>query len=188
MTEYRSFDLADAGTYAQGRKFHGEAVVYGQPSPLPTVDGRTVYERIERGAFSEESVPLFREHRPELLLARNSVRLTHGERLVVDAELLDTAAAREARELVEAGELRGLSIGFALREPGWKWERRGNELHRSLAAGRLAEVSLVALPAYGGTSASVRSLVVPDDITPVLTKRDALIRYVAARTAGKVVQ
>ncbi len=134
-------------------------------------------------------MPLLREHRPDVLLARQSVRLTHGERLVVDAELLDTAAATEARALVEAGELRGLSIGFALRGP-WKWTNMAGEIHRSLPAGngRLGEISLVALPAYEGTSATVRSLVVPDDIPTTVSKRDAWLRYVAATTAGKVVQ
>lgn len=186
--EFRSFDLADAGTYSNGRKFHGEALVYGHAYPLPTVDGRTVYESIERGAFTEPSVPLFREHRPELLLARQSVRLTHGERLVVDADLLDTAAATEARALVEAGELKGMSIGFGLRGP-WKWANRAGEIHRSVPAGngRLAEISLVALPAYEGTTAAVRSLVVPDDIPATVSPRDAWLRYVAAK-AGKVVQ
>ncbi len=164
MLETRSFDLADAGTYSNGRKFHGEAVVYGQPSPLPTVDGRTVMESIARGAFAETSAPLFREHRPELLLARNSVRLSHGEHLVVDAELLDTAAAREARELLEAEELRGMSIGFLPTGSGFAWSRRGSELHRSLESGRLVEISLVALPAYAGTSASVRSIAVPQHL------------------------
>jgi len=97
-------------------------------------------------------------------LARNSVRLTHGETLVVEADLLDTAAAREARELVEAGELRGLSIGFLPTEPGFRWQRRGAHLHRSLESGHLAEISLVALPAYLNTSASVRSLTIPEHL------------------------
>jgi HK97 family phage prohead protease len=161
MMEYRSFALADADL--TGRRFRGRALVYGQPSPLPTVDGQTVHESIQRGAFTETMVPLFREHKPELLLARNSVRLTHGTGLDVEAELLDTAAGREARELVEAGELRGLSVGFLPTGP-WQWERRGAEVHRSLPSGRLLEISLVAIPAYEGTTAAVRSLTIPQDL------------------------
>lgn len=163
--EYRAFDLADAGTYANGRKFHGEALVYGQPSPLPAGDGRQVYERIERGAFPETTAALLREHQPHLLLARRSVSLTHGERLVVDAELLDTEAAREAAALVEAGELRGMSVGFRQTAP-WSWERRGGQIHRALppGGGSLKEISLVAFPAHENTSASVRSITIPDAI------------------------
>ncbi len=160
--EYRSFSLADADL--KGRRFRGRALVYGRPSPLPTADGRTIHERIERGAFAETTVPLFREHKPELLLARNSVRLTHGTGLDVAADLLDTPTAEEARALVEAGELRGLSIGFLPTGDGFRWERKGAEIHRALPLGRLFEISLVAIPAYEGTSAAVRSLTIPDAI------------------------
>ncbi len=161
--ETRAFTLADAGV--TGRRFHGRAVVYGQASPLPTVTGETIHESITRGAFTELNVPLFREHQPALLLAHNSVRLTHGDALEVDAELLETPAGEEARALVEAGELRGLSIGFLPAANGFRWERRAGGVHRSLEAGRLVEISLVAIPAYVGTSASVRSLTIPQDLT-----------------------
>ncbi len=161
--EYRSFNLADADI--TGRRFRGRALVYEQPSPLRSLDGRSIQESIKRGAFKETSVPLFREHRPELLLARNSVRLTHGTGLDVEAELLTTPAAEEARELVENQELRGLSIGF-LPAPSmaWKWERRGQEIHRSLVQGNLFEISLVAIPVHAGTYAEVRSLSIPAHI------------------------
>lgn len=166
MLELRSFDLADADV--RGRTFRGRALVYGQSTTLPLGDGRTLHESIERGAFAEATVPLFREHRAELLLARNSVKVTHNSGIDVEAELLQTAAAEEARALVDAGELRGMSIGFLTLAP-WKWARRGQELHRSLPAGggKLVELSLVALPAHEGTSASVRSIAVPDHLARV---------------------
>ncbi len=165
--EYRAFNLADADM--AGRRFRGRALVYDQPSPLRSLDGKTIKESIKKGAFSETSVPLFREHKPELLLARNSVKLTHGTGLDVEAELLTTAAAEEARELVDSGELRGLSIGFLpASASGWKWERRGQEIHRSLVQGNLFEVSLVAIPVHSGTYAEVRSLVIP----PAIVGRD----------------
>jgi HK97 family phage prohead protease len=177
--ETRAFDLTDADL--TGRRFRGRAVVYGHASPLPTITGETITESIERGAFAETSVPLFREHQPALLLARNSVRLTHGDSLDVEAELLETAPGEEARELVEAGELRGLSIGFLPAPKGFRWERRGAQVHRSLTAGRLMEISLVAIPAYEGTSATVRSI--PQDLAPASGGRDIArwTRYLATR-------
>ncbi len=178
--ELRAFSLADADV--SGRHFRGRALVYGQPSPLPTIDGRSVYESIERGAFSETTVPFFREHRPELLLARNSVRLTHNSGLDVEAELLDTPAGNEARDLVQAGEIRGLSIGFLPTGDGFKWARRGGEIHRSLPQGKLFEVSLVAIPAYEGTSASVRSLVVPESLPDQGSDKARWTRYLDAVT------
>jgi HK97 family phage prohead protease len=179
--ETRAFNLTDADL--KGRHFRGRAVAYGHPSPLPTITGETIHESIQRGVFSETSVPLFREHQPALLLARNSVRLTHGDSLDVEAELLETAAAEEARALVEADELRGLSIGFLPAANGFHWQRRGSEVHRTLTAGRLIEVSLVAIPAYEGTSASVRSIAIPQDLPPASGGRDIArwTRYLAAR-------
>lgn len=164
--EYRSFQLADAEVSKNGRDFRGRAVVYDQPSPLRSMDGKTIQESIKRGAFAETTVPLFREHRPELLLASRSVKLTHGQGLDIEAELLATQAGNEASELISAGELRGLSIGFLpLGTPsGWRWERRGEEVHRSLTSGKLFEISLVALPVHEGTYAQVRSISVPENV------------------------
>lgn len=164
MLEIRSLDLQDADL--NGRTFRGRALLYSVPSPLPAGDGQVVYESIERGAFPETTAALLREHRPDLLLARSSVRLEHNSGLDITAELLDTAAAREAADLIRAGELRGLSVGFLQTSP-WKWARRDGEIHRALpqGGGSLKEISLVAFPAHENTSASVRSITIPDAIS-----------------------
>ncbi len=182
MLEIRSFGLVDADIKS-GKTFRGRALVYDQPSPLPTAIGQMIFESINRGAFPETNAPLFREHKPELLLARNSVRITHNSGMDVEAELLSTPAAEEARELVQAGELRGMSIGFMPLGKGFVWERRGSEIHRSLPQGRLCEVSLVAMPAYDNTSASVRSLTVPDHLVSAEARdNDRWLRYLDAVT------
>jgi len=88
-----------------------------------------------------------------------TLRLTEDERgLRVEASLPDTQRGRDAKILIERGDVSGFSFGFSVAERGDTWNSEGNE--RTLKSVRLFEVSLTPFPAYTATNgtASVRGI------------------------------
>jgi hypothetical protein len=79
--------------------------------------------------------------------------------LRVEADLPDTQAGRDAKVLIQRGDVTGFSFGFTVPANGDTWNDSGTE--RTLKSVRLLEVSAgVAFPAYPSTNgtAQVRSL------------------------------
>jgi len=159
--EFRSF-TGELRAEGDGMTFSGYAAVFNSPSePLPFI------ERIAPGAFSKtlrdrkRDVRLFVNHDSNLVLAsRNSgtLRLSEDERgLRVEADLPDTSAGRDIRELLRTGVVDKMSFGFQVDRRGDSWNADGTE--RTLTSVRLFEVSVVTgFPAYEATMATVRSL------------------------------
>lgn len=159
--EFRSFtgELRQEG---DGNTFVGYAAVFNSPSePLPFI------ERIAPGAFAKSlrsrkrDIRLYVNHDSNMVLAsRNSgtLRLMEDEvGLRVEADLPDTTAGRDIRELMRTGVVDKMSFGFQVERRGDKWSDDGME--RTLTAVRLFEVSIVTgFPAYEATQAAVRSL------------------------------
>jgi uncharacterized protein len=159
--EFRSFtgELRQEG---DGNTFVGYAAVFNSPSePLPFI------ERIAPGAFAKslrnrkQDIRLYVNHDSNMVLAsRNSrtLRLSEDERgLRVEADLPDTTAGRDIRELMATGVVDKMSFGFQVDRRGDKWSDDGME--RTLTSVRLFEVSVVTgFPAYEATTAAVRSL------------------------------
>ena len=159
--EFRSFtgELRQEG---DGNTFVGYAAVFNSPSePLPFI------ERIAPGAFAKSlrsrkrDIRLYVNHDSNMVLAsRNSgtLRLLEDEvGLRVEADLPDTTAGRDIRELMRTGVVDKMSFGFQVERRGDKWSDDGME--RTLTAVRLFEVSIVTgFPAYEATQAAVRSL------------------------------
>ena len=159
--EFRSFtgELRQEG---DGNTFVGYAAVFNSPSePLPFL------ERIAPGAFSKslrsrkQDIRLYVNHDSNLVLASRrsgSLRLSEDERgLRVEADLPDTTAGRDIRELMRTGVVDKMSFGFQVDRRGDMWSEDGRE--RTLTSLRLFEVSVVTgFPAYEATMASVRSL------------------------------
>jgi len=112
-----------------------------------------------------------------------TLTLAEDERgLRISAELPNTSAGRDARELVSRGDVRAFSFGFSIPATGGdEWSADGTE--RTLKSVRLHEVSLVAFPAYPETNgtASVRALdklaqradVDADQLADAITKLEA---------------
>ena len=124
-------------------------------------------EQIAPGAFkrslkSRNDVKLLWNHETGEVLGSTragTLRLTEDERgLRVEASLPDTQRGRDAKVLIERGDVSGFSFGFSVAERGDTWNSEGNE--RTLKAVRLFEVSLTPFPAYTSTNgtASVRGL------------------------------
>ena len=106
---------------AFGRLLKGVAITYGATALLKRlIRGRKVRrERFEHRAFGDVAsadVVLNYMHQRTVPLARTGgggLTLTDtGDRIELAAELPDTAAARDAVELVRSGVLRGLSVEF----------------------------------------------------------------------------
>jgi HK97 family phage prohead protease len=148
---------------AEGMTLTGYAARFNEPSePLPFV------ERIAPGAFkrslrSKNDIKLLWNHDSSTVLGSTrsgTLRLSEDEAgLRVEADLPDTQAGRDARILIQRGDVTGFSFGFTVPANGDSWNSDGTE--RTLKSVRLLEVSTgVAFPAYPTTNgtAQVRSL------------------------------
>lgn len=79
--------------------------------------------------------------------------------LKTEIKLPDTQAGRDVAQLVERGDLTGMSFGFTVRDGGESWEEdRDGIVLRTLHDVNLHDVSVVAFPAYPDTAIAKRSL------------------------------
>ena len=177
--EFRSFD-GEIRAAGDGRTITGYAARFDVPSePLPFT------ERIAPGAFAKslrarsKDVRLYVNHNSDMVLASKrsgTLRLEEDEYgLRFEADLPDTTAARDLRELMRTGIVSTMSFGFTIARGGDRWSADGSE--RTLTAINVHEVSVVTgFPAYPQTTAAVRSLeaiaqrvgVPVDELTSVL--------------------
>jgi HK97 family phage prohead protease len=148
---------------ADGMTLTGYAARFNEPSePLPFV------ERIAPGAFkrslrAKNDIKLLWNHDSSTVLGSTragTLRLSEDALgLRVEADLPDTQAGRDAKVLIQRGDVTGFSFGFTVPANGDSWNTDGTE--RTLKSVRLLEVSTgVAFPAYPTTNgtAQVRSL------------------------------
>jgi HK97 family phage prohead protease len=146
-----------------GMTLTGYAARFNEPSePLPFI------ERIAPGAFkrslrAKNDIKLLWNHSSSDVLGSTragTLRLAEDEMgLRVEADLPDTQAGRDAKVLIQRGDVTGFSFGFTVPPNGDTWNADGTE--RTLKSVRLLEVSTgVAFPAYPTTNgtAQVRSL------------------------------
>lgn len=159
-----------------GNTLSGHAAVFGQVAPI-----RGGYEAIAAGAFDAvlkrgDDVVALRDHDPALLLGRTSagtLRLdVDGDGLAFEVDLPDTTYARDVRELVARGDLAGASFGFVPGKDEVGTAPDGRQLRTHTSIQRLIDVSVVALPAYEGTSVTLRHLTFDSPNV----RRDQLIR------------
>jgi HK97 family phage prohead protease len=178
-----NFEIREDDT---GMYFEGYAAVFDSPSePLPFI------ERIARGAFrnslkkSRNDIKLLWNHDTNLVLGSTRAKtltLTEDERgLKVSAQLPNTTAGRDARELLARGDVDSMSFGFSVPSGGDVWNSEGTE--RTLKSVRLHEVSIVAFPAYSATAGTTsvrgldlvaeRSMVDADELSDAIVMMEA---------------
>lgn len=146
-----------------GMLLEGYAARFNEMSePLP------FREKIAPGAFrgslrSRNDVKLLWNHDSSMVLGSTrsgTLKLSEDSKgLRVEAQLPDTQAGRDARTLIQRGDVTGFSFGFTVPSGGDSWSDDGSE--RTLHAVKLFEVSTgVAFPAYPTTegTATVRGL------------------------------
>lgn len=136
------------------RTLVGVVVPYG----VDTRVGRYV-ESFARGAFAGvdvDQVPLLAAHAHAELPIGRVVELTEEDRGLVGSFLVaDSPKGQEVLALARAGVPLGLSVGFVPTEDRWNTDRTRVVRLRA----RLAEVSVVGVPAYPGARVeAVRSL------------------------------
>jgi HK97 family phage prohead protease len=159
--EFRSLE-GEIRAEGDGNTFVGYAAVFNSDSePLPFI------ERIAPGAFGKSltnrkrDIRLYVNHNSDLVLASKrsgTLMLSEDERgLRVEAELPNTTAGNDLRELLRTGVVSKMSFGFTVPRGGDKWSEDGRT--RELREIALHEVSVVTgFPAYEDTTAAVRSL------------------------------
>lgn len=159
--ETREFHIADLELRNDGNTFLGYAAVFNSPSePLPFT------EYIAPGAFarslsSRNNVKMFVNHDDTMVLASTrsgTLRLAEDARgLRAEADLPNTTAGNDLRELLRTRVVDSMSFGFSVPRGGDQWSDDGGT--RTLNEVRLHEVSVVTgFPAYTATTAMVRKL------------------------------
>lgn len=144
-----------------GMTLRGYAAVFNSPSqPLPFT------ETIEPGAFrdslkSRNDIKLLWNHDTGIVLGSTragTLRVVEDEHgLLIEANLPDTQAGRDAATLIKRGDVNAFSFGFRVPSGGDTWL---NADQRILKRVNIHEVSVVSWPAYTATegTASVRSV------------------------------
>jgi HK97 family phage prohead protease len=144
-----------------GMTLRGYAAVFNSPSqPLPFT------ETIAQGAFrdslnSRNDVKLLWNHDTGTVLGSTragTLKLTEDAKgLMVEAQLPDTQAGRDAATLIKRGDVNAFSFGFRVPNNGDEWPSADQRILKRV---NVHEVSLVAFPAYTATegTASVRAM------------------------------
>lgn len=145
-----------------GDRLAGHAAVFGQVAVMP---GH--YERLAPSAFRStlgagDDVAALINHNPSLILGRTSagtLRLDVDERgLAFSVDLPDTSYARDLRQSVARGDIKGMSFGFMPGDDEWSTTPDGRRLRTHTDVKRLLDVSAVTYPAYEGTDVTLRHL------------------------------
>jgi len=144
-----------------GMTLRGYAAVFNSPSqPLPFT------ETIAPGAFrdslnSRNDVKLLWNHDTGTVLGSTRAGtlqlMEDGKGLLVEANLPDTQAGRDAATLIKRGDVNAFSFGFRVATNGDEWPSADQRILKRV---NVHEVSLVAFPAYTATegTASVRAM------------------------------
>ena len=160
-----------------GMTFTGYASVFNSPSE----DLGGFIEYVAPGAFkrslqSRNEVKLLWNHdsgEPLASLRGGTMQLVEDERgLKVTAQLPNTSRGRDVAELLRTKVIDSMSFGFNVIKD--TWSRDGQT--RTLESVRLFEVSVVSFPAYGATTATVRSTqptINPDELADALLKLES---------------
>lgn len=202
IIEYRTVALADFDL--KGRQFRGKVAVFGEPWAADLTAQHGYEEVVMPGSFlpaleATPNVPFLREHdQGRLLATTRSGRLAlreDGRAFVAEATLPDTALGAETRELIESGDLHGMSYGARSERSGSRIQRVDGIVRRAVHAFHsMIDVSITWDPAYPSTDVELRTAGhaaatlgelegtetddQPDEGQPVLSDQSARIRGV----------
>jgi len=132
--------------------------------------GDTFVEQIAAGAFTDSLktrgvVGLWSHDTSQVLgnTKSGTLRIFDGAKeLRFELDIPNTSVGNDAWELIQRGDVDGVSFGFSVRSNGAKWsrfEREGQKVYRrTVLDADLFEISPVAFPAYPSNEVSARSL------------------------------
>ena len=164
-----------------GRTLYGVAAPYSTPTAGIT---EAPAEQFLRGAFDgvegmtadngKDAFGLWNHDTGQVLarVAAATLRLRSdaSDGLHYELDLPDTTLGRDVQALHKAGMIGGVSVGFVPNQYRYEDTDLGPTLTH-VRVRRLRDVSLVAFPAYDGTTTAMRA-----EQTPALPLRDQLIR------------
>lgn len=141
------------------RTLAGYAVVWNSDTTI----GDYFVERVAPGAFTKAirgDVLALVNHDSGRVLGRTksgTLRLSEDDRgLKVEIDVPNTTDGNDLWELVERGDVSGMSFGF--RATKQEWDDTGDLPHRTIIEAELFEVTATPIPAYDSTSLGKRSL------------------------------
>lgn len=152
-----------------GRRTIVGSIKYNTESAvLRDVWGDEFVEVIDKEAFkdslaSRNVVALWSHDTSQVLgnTKSGTLRLTNTEtELRFELDIPNTSAGNDAWELIQRGDVDGVSFGMRVVKDKWSSEKRenGRIYKRQILAAELYEISPVAFPAYPANVVSVRSL------------------------------
>lgn len=141
------------------RTLVGYAAVFNSPAEI----GGWWVETIAPGAFASqvnEDVRALVDHDTGKVIGRTkagTLRLSEDAKgLRAEIDLPNTTVGNDLWELVERGDVSGMSFGFSVTKQ--EWDDTVDPPKRTILAVELSEVSAVAFPAYDDTTIGKRSL------------------------------
>lgn len=130
--------------------------------------GDTIVERIDPSAFTDslavrQVVGLWSHDTAQVLGSTRSgtLRLFNGSNeLRFEMDIPNTTVGNDAWELIQRGDVDGVSFGMRVTKDKWSSEKRGDTriYRRQILNAELYEISPVAFPAYPANEVSARSL------------------------------
>lgn len=181
-TERRTFNITNVETREAGDEqasfISGYAAVFNSETEI----WEGLNEVILPGAFSDSlaksDIRCLFDHDWSKVLGRTkagTLRLEEDERgLKFEVELPNTTTAKDLAESMARGDINQCSFGFIPTEEKWNYDV--DPVLRSVMSVELYEVSIVSLPAYSDTEASlIRS---KQDIKEDIEKRKSLIKKI----------
>lgn len=141
------------------RTLHGYAAVFDSYTDI----GGWWTERVAPGAFADTiggDIRALVDHDWGRIIGRTksgTLRLTEDAKgLKVEVDVPNTSDGNDLWELVERGDVSGMSFGFRVTKQSW--DETGDTPIRTIEAVELFEVSAVGFPAYDDTSIGKRDL------------------------------
>lgn len=141
------------------RTLSGYAAVFNSDTAI----GDYFVERVAPGAFAETisgDIRALVDHDWGRVIGRTksgTLRLSEDAKgLRVEVDVPNTTDGNDLWELVERGDVSGMSFGFRVTKQSW--DETGDTPVRTIEAVELYEVSAVAFPAYDDTSIGKRDL------------------------------
>jgi HK97 family phage prohead protease len=165
--EYRSTTFTDAEL--DGMNFRGYAAVFDAPWNDALVEAMGYVEQVARGAFRKalakgHDVPLLWQHERRDMLATTksgTLRLKEdGKGLLVEAQLPENGLGAYVREMIDRGDVQGMSYGIESLPSDSILVRKDGVMHRTIAnVRRLLDTSLTYEPSYEATEVELRSAI-----------------------------
>ena len=144
-----------------GHSVSGYAIVFDSPSvDLGGFTERCSPTCLNRTLSGDPDVLCLRDHKQELLLGRTkagTLKLNTDETgLRFQCNLPNTTTANDLSESLRRGDIDSCSFGFSVAKDTWTRDAKGKDV-RTLDDISLFEISVVSFPAYGASSASLRT-------------------------------